>query len=168
MNSGCFQQTAADTLAVSQLRPSAGFQLQQAPGAETGSEPGAREVSAKRDDASISSCSTAPRSIHTLQFPEFCKSKLTSTYWPPLSLELCQPVQHSQGQKAALGLPRGTAQRRISGFADTAAAGPHAYINAPMTLVPRYPNNSDTVCAVQTMRYMKKYEEFISARGARS
>lgn len=159
---------AADTLHVSQLHLSAGFQFREAPGAEIGLELGAREVSAKRDDASISSCSTAPRSIHTLKFPEFCKNKLTSTYLPPLSQELCQPVQHSQGQKAAPGLPGGRARWRISQFADTAEAGSQAYINAPITLVPRYRSNSDTVYTIQIVCYMKNYEEFINARGANS
>lgn len=39
MNSGCLQQMATDTRNVSQVHLSAGFQFQEAPGAETGSEP---------------------------------------------------------------------------------------------------------------------------------
>ena len=168
MTSGCLQQMATDTLSVSQLHLSAGFQFQEALGAETGSELGAREVNAKQDVASISSCSTDPRSIHTLKFPEFCKNKLTSTYLPSLSQELCQPAQHSQGQKAAPGLPGGRAQWRISQFADTAEAGSQASINAPIALVPRFRNNSDTVYTIQTVWYMKNYKEFINIRGANS
>lgn len=158
---------AAGTLNMSQPHLSAGFQFREAPGAETGSELGARKVSAKQDDASIPPRSTAPRSIHTSKFPEFCKNKLTSTYLPPLSQELCQPAQHSQGQKAAPRLPEEELSEEFQS-ADTAEAGSQAYINAPIALVPRYRNNSDTVYTIQIVWHMKNYEEYINARGANS
>lgn len=63
---------------------------------------------------SISSCITAPRSIHTLKFPELCKIKLTSTYLP--SLESCANLVQHGAERQHEGLPKGRAQRRISGL----------------------------------------------------
>lgn len=103
MNSGCLQEAAADTRNVSQLHLSAGFQFQQAPGAETGWEPEKLVQSGKMP--AVRDVAQLPEAIHTLKFPEFCKNKLTSTCLPPLSQELCQAAQQSQGQKAAPGWP---------------------------------------------------------------
>lgn len=168
MCSGGPHQTATASPNVPQLHLSAGFQFQAAPGATTGSEQGAREAGAKRGDASIPSCSTAPRSTHTCRFPEFCQNKLASASSPPLHQELWQPALHGQGQKAAPGLPGGRAQQRISWFADTAGAGSQAHTNAPIALVPRYPNNSNTVYTIQIRWYVKDYKDFMNARGAKS
>lgn len=80
------------------------------------------KLAPRGNNVTISSCITAPRSIHTLKFPELCKIKLTSAYLP--SLESCANLV---GRKAAPG----TAQRKSSmknfRFADTAEPGSQAW-----------------------------------------
>lgn len=72
------------------------------------------KLAPRGDNVSISSCITAPRSIHTLNFPELCKIKLTSTYLP--SLESCANLVQHGAERQHQGLPKGRTPRRISGL----------------------------------------------------